>query len=64
MHRTLYLRLSGSIFGLVAFLHLVRLIFGWHTQVGVWTVPFWLSWGGLVGAGALGIWAFLLATKS
>jgi hypothetical protein len=56
-----YLIVSGSIFGVVACLHLARLVFGWQVQIGAWTVPYWLSWCGLVGAGALSIWAFRLA---
>ncbi|HUU46595.1 MAG TPA: hypothetical protein VM118_12765 [Acidobacteriota bacterium] len=63
MRRDLYLELSGIIFGLVALLHLARLIFGWQVHAGTWTVPFWLSWGGLVGAGVLCIWAFRLVTR-
>ena len=58
MNRNLYLIISGTIFGLVALLHLARVVFNWQAQVGGWTVPFWISWGGLVGAGILSIWAF------
>ena len=58
MSRKLYLIISGTIFGLVALLHLARVVFHWQAQVGAWVVPFWLSWGGLVGAGILSIWAF------
>ena len=57
MSRKLYLIVSGMIFGLVACLHLARLALGWEAQIGTWEVPFWLSWGGLVGAGVLCIWA-------
>jgi len=57
MSRKMYLIVSGTIFGLVACLHLARLVFEWQVQVGACTVPFWLSWGGRVGAGALCIWA-------
>lgn len=63
MNGNKYLIVSGAIFGLVACLHLARLVLGWQAQVGGWTVPFWLSWGGLVGAGALCIWAFRLTCK-
>jgi hypothetical protein len=62
MRKILYLRLSGCVFGLVAGLHLARLALGWQAQIGSWTVPFWLSWGGLFGAAALSVWAFLLAS--
>ena len=61
--RKKYLVISGVIFGLVSCLHLVRLAFGWPVEVGIWTVPFWVSWGGLVAAGALSIWAFRLVGR-
>jgi len=60
MMRKVYLFLSGIIFCLVACLHLARLVFNWQAQVGTWIVPSWLSWGGLIGAGVLAIWAFSL----
>ena len=34
-----YLIISGSIFGLVALLHLLRVVYGWTVQVGAWVVP-------------------------
>ncbi|MCX6825945.1 MAG: hypothetical protein NTV06_01560 [candidate division Zixibacteria bacterium] len=49
MIRKLYLVVSGTIFGLVACLHLARLVFDWQAQVGTWIIPFWLSWCGLIG---------------
>ena len=58
MSRKLYLVISGTIFCLVACLHLLRLIFDWQAQVGTWIIPFWLSWGGLIGASILSAWAF------
>ncbi|PKK83166.1 MAG: hypothetical protein CVT49_10175 [candidate division Zixibacteria bacterium HGW-Zixibacteria-1] len=58
MARNMYLIISGIIFGLVALLHLGRLVYGWEVQFGAWTVPFWLSWGGFFGAGILCFWAF------
>jgi len=58
MSRKLYLIVSGTIFGLVACIHLARIILDWQAQVGTWVIPFWFSWGGLIGAGILSIWAF------
>ena len=58
MSRKLYLVVSGTIFCLVASLHLLRLIFDWQAQVGTWIIPFWLSWGGLIGASILSAWGF------
>ena len=55
-----YLLISGIIFGLVAILHLVRLVRQMPVQLGGWAFPMRLSWGGLVAAAILCIWAFRL----
>jgi hypothetical protein len=55
-----YLVISGVIFGLVAFAHLARLVYHLPVQIGEWTAPMWPSWGGLVVAGVLSLWAFSL----
>ena len=46
------------VFALVAFLHLLRLIFGWEASFNGAVVPVWLSAVGLVVAGGLaaGLW--------
>jgi hypothetical protein len=56
-----YLVLSAVVFGAVACVHLLRLIFGWPAQVGELAVPLWISVPGLLGPGALCIWALALA---
>lgn len=53
-----YLVISGVIFALVCLAHLGRLIWQVPVQVGDWTAPIWPSWGGLVVAGTLSVWAF------
>ncbi len=58
MTKKKYMIISGTIFGLVALLHLARLVFGSQILIDGWIVPFWLSWGGLVGSSVLAIWAF------
>jgi hypothetical protein len=55
-----YLLISGIIFGLVAILHLVRLVRKMPVQLGGWSFPMPLSWGGLVAATVLCAWAFVL----
>jgi hypothetical protein len=55
-----YLVISGIIFGLVAILHLVRLVRKATVQFGSKVIPMWISWGGLVVAAALCAWAFSL----
>jgi hypothetical protein len=56
-----YLVVSGLLFGAVALLHLLRLIYGWPVQIGAEVVPMWISAIGLAVTGALCIWAFALA---
>ncbi|MBI4080033.1 hypothetical protein HY414_02300 [Candidatus Kaiserbacteria bacterium] len=51
-HKT-YMQVSTAIFGLVALLHLGRVLFGWEMTIGEWMVPVWASWAGLVVAGFL-----------
>jgi len=64
MATTPYLVVSGTVFGLVTTLHLLRLFYGWPVRIGELTLPMWISWLGLVFAGTLCIWAFRLASKS
>ncbi|MGA2617847.1 MAG: hypothetical protein ABSF26_09565 [Thermoguttaceae bacterium] len=55
-----YFVVSGSIFGLVALAHLARAVYQAPVEVAGWAVPIWPSWGGLVVAGLLCVWAFRL----
>jgi hypothetical protein len=34
---------AATIFGIVALVHLLRLIMGWSIVIDAWTVPMWLS---------------------
>ena len=58
-----YFIVSGTIFGLVAVAHLVRVVYQMPVQVGEWAFPMWLSWCGLVVAGALCVWGFRLLRR-
>ena len=58
-----YLLISGVIFGLVAVLHLLRVVNGWPFQVGTWSVPMWPSWLGVLVPGVLCGWAFRLGRR-
>ena len=59
----LYLRLTGSVFALVALGHTLRLAFDWKIVLAGWTIPMWLSWVAVVLAGSLSLWAFSLAGR-
>ncbi|MEK9178200.1 MAG: hypothetical protein AAB801_00290 [Patescibacteria group bacterium] len=48
-----YYRVSGIIFGVVAFFHLLRLVLGWSVNIGPYNIPMWASYLGVVVAGYL-----------
>lgn len=62
MREKAYLLITAIIFGLVALLHLVRLVNHWSVQLGTFAVPFWGSWLGLIIGVALSLWAVRLMT--
>jgi hypothetical protein len=64
MSRRAYLLATAIIFSLVALLHLARIVFGWSAVIGGWSVPMWLSWVGIIVAGALAYFGFSLARQS
>ena len=55
-----YLRISGTLFGLIALAHLLRLFRHWPVDFAGYGVPLWVSWLGLLLAGGLGFWALRL----
>ena len=63
MSRKLYLRIAGTIFGLVALLHVLRLVLGWQVVIGGVTFPMWLSWIGPFVASYLSYEGFRLSNK-
>ena len=59
----MYLLISGVIFGLVAIMHLLRVINTWSFQIGPMDIPMWMSYGGIVIPAVLCGWAFRLGAK-
>ena len=55
--------IAAVIFGLVALLHLLRLVMGWSIVIATWSLPMWLSWVGLVVAGALSYFGMRIASR-
>ena len=53
MKQSAFNTVAGSIFGIVALLHALRLLRGWHASIGGWVVPLWVSWAGVALAGFL-----------
>lgn len=58
MYQKAYHIISGTIFGIVAVLHLLRLIFHSELMISSHVIPMWLSYGGFIAAGFLSIWSF------
>lgn len=63
MGTKLYMTISGGIFGVVAAVHIMRLIYHWPVHVAEFAIPYWLSWLGVGLAGSLSVWAFRQALK-
>ena len=61
MNQSLYIRLSGVVFFVVAALHLLRFILRVEVLLGQWPVPLGVSLVPVVGAGYLAYCAFRLA---
>lgn len=59
-----YLVVSGVIFGVVAVLHLLRVVNDWEFVLGPWSLPMWFSWFGMVGPTILCVWALRLLSRS
>jgi hypothetical protein len=55
-----YLQISGVLFGLIALVHLLRLLRHWPVVLAGYMVPLWASWLGLILAAGLSIWALRL----
>lgn len=58
MSNQTYRAVTGPIFGAIAFLHLLRLVWGWEAMIDFWIVPQWLSWAALFIAGGLSYASF------
>jgi len=53
-----YIAISGSIFAIVAFTHLIRIIDGWEVVINGQAVPMVVSYLAFVATGVLAVWAF------
>jgi uncharacterized protein involved in cysteine biosynthesis len=53
-----YVTLTATLFLVVALMHLLRIIFGWSVEIGSLSIPFWVSWLGILVAGALAYFGF------
>ncbi len=55
MNNNTYRKVAGTVFGVVAVMHAVRLVSGWEVVFNGWIVPIWFSLVGVVFAGWL-VW--------
>ena len=58
-----FLKIAAAIFGVVAVVHLVRILAGWSIVIDGWTVPMWVSWIGLIVSGGLSYYGAMLAKQ-
>ena len=61
--RTFALRIAGTIFGVVAILHLLRVITGVPILIGSWLLPVWVNVFGMIVTGCLSGWMWWLSNK-
>lgn len=60
MSQQAFLTVSGTIFSVIALLHLARILAGWPVHIGTFEAPTWFSWVSVVVAGSLAFSAFRL----
>jgi hypothetical protein len=51
--KNFWLRIAGAIFGIVAIIHLLRIVTGVPVMIGDYSLPLWLNWMGLAATGFL-----------
>jgi hypothetical protein len=59
-----YCLVSGVLFALVAFAHLLRIVYGMSIVVDDVAVPMLVSWIGLFIPAILAVWAFRISRRS
>jgi len=59
-----WLRITGTIFGIVAILHLLRIITGIQVLIGDFTLPVWVNWMGLLAASFLCCWLWIVSGRN
>ena len=50
---------TATLFIVVAIMHLLRIILGWQVEIGGLSIPFWVSWLGVLVAGALAYFGYM-----
>jgi hypothetical protein len=58
MKNQTYSKVAGTVFLVIALMHLLRIINGWEASISGWAAPLWLSWLGLVAGSVLAYFGF------
>ncbi|MCX6270962.1 MAG: hypothetical protein NTU44_07030 [Bacteroidetes bacterium] len=61
--KDLGIRIAGTIFGVVACIHLLRLITGISVTIGGWMLPMWINVLGFIACIILGAWLWKLSRQ-
>lgn len=56
------LRVAGTLFGVVAIVHVLRLLSRIDVRVGSWEMPFWVNVLGVIVTATLCGWLWMLST--
>jgi hypothetical protein len=58
-----YLVVSTFIFALVAVMHLLRLTLGWSVQLGMTSIPLWVSVLAILVSASIAVWGLMLVRR-
>ena len=61
MSNKAFFLIAGTVFGIVAIAHLLRIFTTLPVTIGGWTVPMWVSWVGVLVAGAMSFFGLRFA---
>jgi hypothetical protein len=61
--KNLWFRITCTIFGIIAIIHLLRIITGVPVLIDSWSLPMWVNWMGLVATGFLCFWFWRLSIR-
>lgn len=64
MQQKQYNLVVGTVFLIVALVHLLRALMGWEILIGGFIVPLWASWLAFVVAGTLSYLGFKLSKQA
>jgi hypothetical protein len=61
MNSKSFFLIAGTVFGIVAIAHLLRIVMSLPVTIGEWGVPIWASWAAVIVAGGLSFIGLRLA---